>query len=304
MSNKRERLQAAAKATQVGITARLSEITKKPSGRIPLEDIEPDPNQPRRSFAATAQQAFDASIAERGVLQPILVRRHGSKYRIVAGERRYRASLKAGHDDIPALIRDDLPAEITLELQLEENLLREGLNDVDRVEGILRLMVLRSDSDFESITRDIATRYRDRTATSDVSAVVDKTLEQFEISLSTFQRFHLRILKLPTDLLEAVRTDRLEYSLALVLQSVADVDDRARWIDRIEQEGLSRLELERLLRTEAAPAQPSAPKEIVKRLTTIRRSVDKLGSNKSLAKWVDQQLEHIHEVIKQGRPPS
>jgi ParB family transcriptional regulator, chromosome partitioning protein len=302
--SKLNRLQAAAKQTEIGVAARLGEITRRSTGRIPLNEIEPDPNQPRRSFAASSQRAFEQSIAERGVLQPILVQRHGNGYRIVAGERRYRASLKAGFDDIPVVVRDDLPAEVALELQLVENLLREDLNDVDRVEGILRLMVMRTESDVDGVTKHIAARYRNNPPADNLTEVIDEILEQFDIKLSTFYRFHLRILKLPEDLIEAVRGNRLEYSVALVLQNVESSSARREWLERIEREGLSRVDVERLLREQSKKPEANQPKSIHRSLSAIRKQAAHIPEDSRLATWVEQQLQLIENALKQGRAPS
>lgn len=105
---------------------------------IKVSEIEPDPNQPRREFKEAQLQALADSIKEHGVLQPIVVTKEGNKYRIVAGERRWRASKIAGIDKIPAIVRS-LDAQNRLELSLIENVQREDLNAIETATAYAKL---------------------------------------------------------------------------------------------------------------------------------------------------------------------
>jgi ParB family transcriptional regulator, chromosome partitioning protein len=102
----------------------------KDAAEIPLDRIEPDPDQPREHFEADAMSRLAESIRARGVLQPIRVQWHEerSRYVIIAGERRWRAAREAGLAVVPCVIqRGDLPAGELLALQLIENVLHEDL---------------------------------------------------------------------------------------------------------------------------------------------------------------------------------
>lgn len=105
---------------------------------IRLSEITPDPNQPRRTFDEVALEELSESIKEHGVVQPIVVTPHDGGYMIVAGERRYRAALKAGLDKIPALVRT-LTNQHKLELSLIENLQRKDLNVLETATAYLKL---------------------------------------------------------------------------------------------------------------------------------------------------------------------
>jgi ParB family chromosome partitioning protein len=107
---------------------------------LPLEVISPNPRQPRRRFEEDAMQALAASLGERGVLQPVLVRpRPGGTYELVAGERRWRAAQIAGLETIPALVRDREDA-VALELALIENMAREDLSPVEEARACAALV--------------------------------------------------------------------------------------------------------------------------------------------------------------------
>lgn len=105
---------------------------------IKLTEIVPDPDQPRRSFDELSLDELAASIREHGVLQPIVVVPHKSGYMIVAGERRFRATAKAGLEKIPALVRT-LNAQNKLEVSLIENLQRHDLNPLETATAYLKL---------------------------------------------------------------------------------------------------------------------------------------------------------------------
>ncbi len=108
-----------------------------PVGRlIPIEDIVANPQQPRRELGNLDE--LTASIREKGVLEPILVRPHAGRYQIVAGERRYRAAVEAGLDEIPAVVRSTTDAE-AMELALIENLQRQDLSPFEEADGLKAL---------------------------------------------------------------------------------------------------------------------------------------------------------------------
>jgi len=106
---------------------------------VGVEEIEPNPNQPRKSFDSKALDDLAASIKTSGVIQPVIVRRQGSRYQLVAGERRWRAASQAGLVRIPAIVREVTDAE-SLELALVENLLREDLNPMEEAEAFDKLL--------------------------------------------------------------------------------------------------------------------------------------------------------------------
>lgn len=119
-------------ASEPGITPNL----------VPIELINPNPDQPRRTFDEVALQELSDSIREKGVIQPLIVRKDPNKadsYQIVAGERRWRASQKAGLHELPVVIREFNDTEV-LEIAIIENIQRSDLNPVDEAQGYHQLM--------------------------------------------------------------------------------------------------------------------------------------------------------------------
>ncbi|WP_245579105.1 ParB/RepB/Spo0J family partition protein [Atopobium fossor] len=111
----------------------------KADSKLPLSSITPNPNQPRKVFEPDALAELASSIEQNGILQPILVRKKGVKYEIVAGERRYQAAKLAKLKDVPVIIRDVSDDEI-LQLALIENLQRSNLNPIEEAQGYKQLI--------------------------------------------------------------------------------------------------------------------------------------------------------------------
>lgn len=106
---------------------------------IPVSAIAPHPEQPRRHFDEVALDELAASIAERGVIQPIIVRPHGHDYQIVAGERRWRAAQRARLHEVPVVVREYSDSE-TLQIALLENIQRQDLNAIEEARAYQRLI--------------------------------------------------------------------------------------------------------------------------------------------------------------------
>ncbi|WP_108813325.1 ParB/RepB/Spo0J family partition protein [Loktanella sp. Alg231-35] len=134
-----------------GLSALMSDVSadeaptnapKRPDFVVPVEQVQPNPDQPRRTFAEGALQELAASIAEKGIIQPLIVRAAPGKtdtYEIVAGERRWRAAQIAKLHDVPIVVRDYNDTEV-LEIAIIENIQRADLNPVDEAAGYKQLM--------------------------------------------------------------------------------------------------------------------------------------------------------------------
>jgi ParB family chromosome partitioning protein len=160
---------------------------------IPIDAIEPNPNQPRKDFEISALRELSASLKQSGILQPIVVRRQGHGYQLIVGERRLRAAKLAGLERIPAVIRESTDAE-SLELALVENLLREDLNPMEEAEAYQRLL-----AEFQWTQEELAERVgKDRSSIANC----------------------LRLLRLPELIQADLRTGRLTMGHARALLSL------------------------------------------------------------------------------------
>ena len=111
---------------------------KSLSYQVAVERIIPSPLQPRRAFDEAKISELATSIRNQGVIQPLLVRRRGDQYELIAGERRWRAAMKAGLEQVPVIVREASDHEV-LQLALVENLQREDLNPIEEASGYRRL---------------------------------------------------------------------------------------------------------------------------------------------------------------------
>ncbi len=107
--------------------------------RCPINRVKPDPNQPRRNFDKEALNDLVISIREQGIIQPLIVRRVGDNYELIAGERRWRAAQLAGLKEVPLVIKDVTEGQ-AFEMALVENIQREDLNPIEEAEAINRLL--------------------------------------------------------------------------------------------------------------------------------------------------------------------
>lgn len=204
---------------------------------VRLSQVEPNSSQPRRQFDEAALQELADSIAEHGVLQPIVVRPlESGGYQIIAGERRWRASRLAGLTEVPVIVRE-ADDKVTMELALIENLQREDLNVLEEAEGYRALM------DLYGLTQEEAAKRLGKSR----PAVANT----------------LRILTLPQPVLELLREARLTagHARALVGMEEAEATEMARLV--VEQ-GLTVRDIEKLARAhrrEAKKAPPSPEKQ-------------------------------------------
>lgn len=186
---------------------------------LPLAEIRPHPGQPRRYFDEEALDDLARSIAQRGVIQPVIVRRRkGGGYELVAGERRWRAAQRARLHEIPAIVRE-LSDPDTLALALIENIQREDLNPVEEAEAYQRLV---GDQGYTPV---------------EVARMVDKSRSHIANLM--------RLLALPQPVLKMVADKSLSMGHARALINVPDAETiAAEIVDR----GLSVREVEKLVR--------------------------------------------------------
>ena len=195
--------------------------------------IDPNPDQPRQQFDEVKMEELARSIALHGVIQPILVVQRGGRYSIVAGERRWRASRIAGLSQIPALVREYTPRQIS-EISLVENLQRDDLNPLDEAAGIRSLL-----ETFELTQEQIGERLgMSRPAVSN----------------------SLRLLGLPEEVQKYLREGKLSAGHGRTLAGIVDVQMQILWAQRAYEQGMSVRELERQVTT---PQQESKRREKV-----------------------------------------
>jgi ParB family chromosome partitioning protein len=221
--------------------------------RIPVENIEPNPKQPRKDFDEQALQELANSIKLHDIIQPVTVAHmHGNKYRLIAGERRWRASKLAGIKDIPAYIRKANDQEL-LELALLENLQREDLNAMEVALSYKRMM-------------------------EELNHTQEQVAERMGKDRSTVTNY-IRLLKLPPDIQVAVRNGELSMGHARALINVDTIDKQLFIFDEIKSKGLSVRQTENLVRNLYKDAHGDKKKEINNLPATYKKVEDKLATH-------------------------
>jgi ParB family chromosome partitioning protein len=173
---------------------------------VPVDRVEVNPNQPRKDFDSSALSDLAASIKSSGIIQPVIVRRQGAGFQLIAGERRWRAARQAGLERIPAIVREVTDAE-SLELALVENLLREDLNPIEEAEAYQKLL-----AQFGWTQEELAQRVaRDRSSIANC----------------------LRLLRLPARIQGDLRAGRLTMGHARALLSLSSEADQMKLRDEI-----------------------------------------------------------------------
>ena len=215
--------------------AELPDISDEPSSStLPLREIEPDPEQPRKRFDEDALNQLADSITENGLLQPIAVRpkKVGTGYIIIAGERRWRAARLAGLDEVPVIIKD-VTDEQAAALALIENLQREDLDPIEVAEGCRQLI------DKYGLTQESAAKKLGKSR----SAVTNS----------------LRLLALPEDVRRMVSAGKLSFGHAKVLLGLPSAELMQQAAAEVVAQNLNVRQTEALCKKLAKPAKP--PKE-------------------------------------------
>ncbi|HOV62335.1 MAG TPA: ParB/RepB/Spo0J family partition protein [Spirochaetia bacterium] len=184
---------------------------------VPISQLRPNPNQPRKDFNPDSLAELAQSIKQKGIIQPVLVEDTGDGFLIIAGERRYRAAQMAGLTEIPVLVRE-FSDDDKLEIALIENLQREDLNPIEEAIAYKRLL------DEKGLNQD------------EVADRVGKNRSTVANSL--------RLLKLPQDMQNSLAKGEISAGHARAILSVLNPSDQRILFSRIMQDGLSVREAE------------------------------------------------------------
>jgi len=261
------------------------ETAPSPAQELPIASIVANPLQPRKSFDSNSLRDLADSLKRTGVLQPVVVRRHGQQYQIVVGERRWRAAQIAGLTYIPAIVREATEAQ-SLELALVENLLREDLNPMEEAEAFQRLL-----TEFAWTQEELGERVaKDRS------------------SVANF----LRLLKLPELIQADLRAGRLTMGHARALLSLTSPADQLKLREQILAHSWSVRTTEESVQTKRRPL----PRRLGRRsadLTALEDSLRQalatrvrvIGNERAgrieIAYTSAEDLERLTELIV-GRP--
>lgn len=218
--------------------------------QISIENIHPNPNQPRKNFRPDELEELAQSIKENGVLQPLLVRKHGEGYEIIAGERRYQASKIAGITEVPVIIKD-VDDQKVLELALIENLQRSDLNPIEEARGY-RELIKKSGMTQEALSKAVS-----KSRSSITNA--------------------LRLLDLPEEVQQMLFDGKLTAGHARAILAVPYEEQRIKLAEKVVDEGLSVRATEKLAPLFSVGDEQKAPRAVTpqsyKRAARVLRQV-------------------------------
>ncbi len=256
---------------------------------VPLDEVQPNPEQPREVFDAEELRSLAESIRTHGVLSPLVVRQQDGRYVLIAGERRLRASALAGLIEVPVIVYKGAEgASEQLELALVENLQRSDLDPIEAARGFERLMV-----EYGHTQEQVAKRVGKNRAT--VANAV-------------------RLLKLPEFVLEAVRDSRISAGHARTLLPLTDVDELRRVLAKVIAQRLSVRATERLVQrlVKVGPVQAIERKarertmDYATRLlesslkTSVRIETRKKGDGRIVIDFADaEDLERLISMLRE-----
>jgi ParB family chromosome partitioning protein len=198
---------------------------------IDIDLIEPSPAQPRTHFDEARLDELAQSIRSNGIVQPLLVRRRGARYQLVAGERRWRAAQRAGLQRVPAVVRE-IPDDKLLELALVENIQRQELNAIEEAHAYKRLI--------------------------ETLGLTQETVAQRVGRDRSFVTNYLRLLRLPEDIQRLVEEEKLSMGHARALLGVDDADIQRRVARNVMEQSLSVRETERAIKRIIGGVSPAA----------------------------------------------
>lgn len=233
-------------------TETAAESGSEPEASLSIASIVTNPDQPRKSFDETQLSELSDSIKQNGVLQPILVRKKGDKYEIVAGERRYQASKLAGLKEIPAIVREIDDAEV-FQLALIENLQRSDLTPIEEARGYRQLL------DTKGLTQEGLAKILSKSR----SAIANT----------------LRLMDLPREVQDMMEEGQITAGHARAILAVPTEEGRIKLAQKVVAENLTVRQTENLAplfsvtRDEIKPKNP-VPQYFKRAARTLRQALD------------------------------
>ena len=267
-------------------TETAAESGSETEASLPIASIVTNPDQPRKSFDETQLSELSDSIKQNGVLQPILVRKKGDKYEIVAGERRYQASKLAGLKEIPAIVREIDDAEV-FQLALIENLQRSDLTPIEEARGYRQLL------DTKGLTQEGLAKILSKSR----SAIANT----------------LRLMDLPQEVQDMMEQGQITAGHARAILAVPTEEGRIKLAQKVVAENLTVRQTENLAplfsvtRDEIKPKNPT-PQYFKRAARTLRQALDTTvkvkqvrGKNKIEIEFKDEDdLARIIEQLSSG----
>lgn len=291
-----------------GVAALLGETTTTSNAAaqfVTVDSIHLPKEQPRRYFDQEKLEQLVLSVKKHGILEPLLVRpRQQGEYELVAGERRYRAAQQAGLTSVPVVVRE-LSDEQALQLSLIENLHREDLNPVEETEGILLLLAQMLNSSVSDacallyrMQNEIKGKVTQNVLGNESSQMVQTMFDELGLmSWESFVNSRLPLLNLPTEVIEALRQGRIEYTKATAIARIKDENQRIKLLEDAIALNLSLSQIrERIKAACSATQEPQSLKNRIKE-TSRRLLSSKFWDDPKKQKQLEKILSQMEALL-------
>ena len=281
------------KALGKGLSALLPEVPEPSGGgllEIDIKRIDPNPHQPRQRMEPGKLQELARSLQQEGIMQPLVVRKTGSRYQLIVGERRWRAARMAGLTRVPAVVRE-VEDDRLLELALIENVQREDLNPIEEAAAYRRLV-------------------------TDLGLSQEQVADKVGKDRSTVANL-LRLLRLPEPIRSSIAKQELSSGHARPLLAISDAAAQVQIAREIIEKGLSVREVERRVKAYSKPKKPEKTggtgsdkidpntREAEDRLrvalgTKVRIARKGRGGRMEISFYSEEELARIYEILLRG----
>lgn len=274
------------------------------SDKLLISKISLPSEQPRRYFDEKKMDQLCQSIKEHGILENLIVRpspNRADRFELIAGERRYRAAKKVGLKEVPVKILS-INDEEALQIALVENLQREDLNPIEETESILQLLSIRLDKPISEVSSllyrmhdEVKGKVHHNVMGSNIVKVVEDLFSSLgRMNWKSFVVNRLPLLKLASEVLEALRAGKLAYTKAIAISRIKDEQTRTKILTEVIENNLSLNEIKAII----SDLKPSANKKIPK---TVQKFYDRVSVvttrlKKSQA-WTDKNKRKQAEVL-------
>lgn len=289
-----------------GVDDLLTMTVDAPTNSVVIDLITLPESQPRRFFDPDKLAQLAESIKEHGILEPPIVRRVGEKYQLVAGERRLRAAQMLGLLEIPIICKE-LSDEQALQVSLIENLQREDLNPIEETEAILQLLAI----SIAGTTADVVSLLNQSSnAKKRNLELTDNVIRQLETMTVVFDRVgrfnpesfrtnRLPLLKLPEDVLNALRQGQLEFTKARAIARVKDNLQRQELLTATIADNLPLTAIKQQIATQAvdraAPTLPPIQTQIDRALRSVKQA--QVWTDPKKQKRLEKLLAELEQLM-------
>lgn len=283
------------------------------SDQLLITKISLPSEQPRRYFDEKKMDQLCQSIKEHGILENLIVRpspKRADRFELIAGERRYRAAKEIGLKEVPVKILA-IDNEQALQIALIENLQREDLNPVEETESILQLLSIRLDKPVQEIISllhrmldEVKGKVPHNVMGSKMVALVEELFTDLgRMEWKSFVVNRLPLIKLPSEILEALREGKLAYTKAIAISRIRDQDMRSKVLREAIENSLSLNEIKAIINNLKSSANKKIPKTVQKfydrvSVVTTRLKKSQVWTDKTKRKQAELLLKELEQLTE------